>query len=457
MAPNRWPSNPVDVAPLAQPLHFHPSGKIAKNRLLKTAMTEGLATWSAKNIEERGMPTKETIELYRRWGEGTNTYGMIETGNIDVEYDQLDAIGDMIITLKDPLSGRRFEAFQALAAAGKAGGALMIGQVSHPGAQLLAHIRKDAISASDVQLPPLKGPLGEFYAKARAALQSDIDHVVASFVHAAEYLAAAGFDGMQLHAAHGYLLAQFLSQRMNKRTDAYGGSIRNRMRIIVDICKGIRTSKAISRDFIVGIKLNSVEFQEGGLSPEEARELCGILAADEAGFDYIELSGGTWHSFGMSWERESTRRREAFFLEFADLIVPALGPPPRRTKVYITGGLRSAEAMVQALDVVDGVGLARPTAQEPRIASDILNGRVLSAIRPTKELENISMGLRLAATQIGQIGKGEEPFDASDESMARDFLPDQEKWYQAMLADGDKLEHHGYVHLSTPQRPYGEA
>ncbi len=87
-----------------------------------------------------------------RWGEGANNFGIIATGNIDVEYDQLDAIGDMVITLKDPTSGSRFQSFQALATGAKANGALVIGQVSHPGNQLLAHIRKDVISASDIQL-----------------------------------------------------------------------------------------------------------------------------------------------------------------------------------------------------------------------------------------------------------------------------------------------------------------
>lgn len=284
---------------------------------------------------------------------------------------------------------------------------------------------------------------------------------MASFVHAAEYLAAAGFDGMQLHAAHGYLLAQFLSGSMNRRTDAYGGTISNRARIVVEIARGVRSSPRIPKDFILAIKLNSVEFQEGGLTAEEARELVATIDASEGDgeeggpFDYVELSGGTWQNFGMTWERESTRRRESFFIEFAEKIVPALGQSPRKTKVFITGGIRSATAMVGALDVVDGVGLGRPAAQEPRLANDILEGRITSAIRPQKALEDISMGLRLAGTQLGQIAKGEEPLDASDEQTAKEFLADEAKWYAAMMADDDKLEFSGYVKLSAPQHRYG--
>ncbi|RFU25204.1 hypothetical protein B7463_g11138, partial [Scytalidium lignicola] len=430
---------------------------------MKSAMTEGLATWSPKDIEKRGIPTSETIELYRRsgisrWGEGTNSFGLIMTGNIDVEYDQLDAIGDMIITLKDPLYGPRFEAFQTLAAGAKANGSLFLGQVSHPGRQLLERVRKYTISASDIRLAPKEGgPFGPMeYSIPRPATQADINHVVASFAYAAEYLSAAGFDGIELHAAHGYLLAQFLSPVSNKRTDGYGGSLRNRMRIIVEIADAIRANLRVPKDFILAAKINSVEFQEGGFSPQEAGELCHILQ-DEVNFDFIELSGGNWESFGMTWERESTKKREAFFLEFAELVMPAFGPTPRKTKAYLTGGLRSVSAMTKVLEIMDGVGLARPSAQEPRIANDILEGRVTSAIKPVKLVEDIGMGLRLAGTQLKQIGKGEEPFNASDETEVQYYLKDMDIWYQKLLADENKLEHHGYINLTTKQRVYGEA
>ncbi|KAH8812608.1 hypothetical protein F5884DRAFT_832233 [Xylogone sp. PMI_703] len=436
MPVQRFPSEPVDATPLAQPIIFEPSKKVAKNRLMKSAMTEGLATWNGKDIQKRGVPTKETIELYRRWGEGANSFGLIVTGNIDVEYDQLDAVGDMIITLQDSFSGPRFEAFKKLAAAGKSNGSLFLGQVSHPGRQLFEYIRKDTISASDIRL--------------------DINHVIASFVHAAEYLSAAGFDGMELHAAHGYLLAQFLSPVSNKRTDAYGGSLRNRMRIIAEIAEGIRASERVPEDFMLAAKINSVEFQQGGFSPEDARELCQILQ-DEVEFDMIELTGGDWELFGMAWERESTKKREAFFIEFADLIMPGFGPAPRKTKAYITGGLRPVAAMVKVLDIMDGVGLARPSAQEPRIANDILEGRIASAIMPSKPVEDIGSGLRVAGTQMTQIGKGQEPFNASDDRAVQDYLKDLDKWMEDMMADGDKLEHYGYIKLSTEQRLYGEA
>lgn len=378
-----------------------------------------------------------------RWGEGANSYGVILTGNVDIEYDHLDAIGDLIITRKDPLSGPRFEGFQAIAAAAKANGSLILAQVTHPGRQVDSKLTKEAISASAL---PLADKMGRSFAKPREATQADIDHIVASFVHAAEYLAAAGFDGMELHSAHGYLLSQFISRTTNQRTDAYGGSLRNRTRIVVEIARGVRSSPAVPADFVLGAKLNSVEFQTDGLTTEEARELCAILQDEHgAAFDFLELSGGTYEELGMKWERESTRKREAFFLEFADLVVPGLGPPSqRRTKVYITGGLRTVGAMVRALDVVDGVGIGRPATQEPNFANDLLEGRVTGAIKPFGPLEDISVGLALSGTQIQQIGSGEEPFDSGDEAAATSYLANLQQWAADMAADGDKLERYGY-------------
>lgn len=97
-------------------------------------------------------------------------------------------------------------------------------------------------------------------------------------MHAAEYLEAAGFDGVQLHGAHGYVIAQFLSPRTNKRTDIYGGSLTNRMRLLIQIAKGVRARTSPS--FILGVKLNSIEFQHGGFIAEEAAEVCSILQDD---------------------------------------------------------------------------------------------------------------------------------------------------------------------------------
>ncbi|KAK6853590.1 NADH oxidase [Apiospora arundinis] len=297
MPVRRWPGAAVDVTSLAQPLLLEPSGRVVKNRIMKAAMAEDLATWSAKNIEERGIPTKETVELYRRWGQGNSIFGIIATGNIAIEYDMMNSVGEMIITLADVPTSEdpRFEAFRALAAAGKADGSLILGEVAHPGGQLFARIRKDAIAPSAIQIPHRE--LYGSYATPREATQADSDHVVASFAHAAMYLAAAGFDGVALHGGHG-------------GPTATADPLANRIRMELEIAGAIR--RAVPRDFVMALELNSVEFQKGGMTPDQAREMC--AAFSEAGFDFIELTDGNWEYFGMTWDRESTKWLEAFFL-----------------------------------------------------------------------------------------------------------------------------------------------
>lgn len=135
------------------------------------------------------------------------------------------------------------------------------------------------------------------------------------------------------------MLAQFLASRTNKRTDAYGGSLVNRMRLLIEIAKQIRDETSPS--FIVGVKLNSVEFQDGGFTVEEAAQVCREL--QDVGMDFVELSGGTLEKIGHEWTKDTTQEREAFFLKFAEMIVPQMGKTAaeRRTKVFITCGLRT--------------------------------------------------------------------------------------------------------------------
>jgi len=439
----RYESEDVDAAPLGQPLHFEFSGKTAPNRFLKGAMTERISSWDAKNFEARGIPSENLVNLYRRWGEGG--IGLILSGNIMIDYDQLEAAGNPIIPADAPTSGQRFERFRDLATQGKAQGSLMVGQVSHPGRQVEDKINVKPISASDVQL---KGDLfGMTFAQPRAATQKDIDHIIESFAHAAEYLEKAGWDGIELHGAHGYLLAQFLSPTTNQRTDDYGGSLENRARIILQIAQEVR--KRTSPSFIVGIKLNSVEFQDKGFDTEDAKKLCQLL--EENSFDFVELSGGTYESLAFEHKRESTKKREAFFLEFADLIAPVL----KKTKTYVTGGLKSVGAMVHSLDVVDGVGLARPLAQEPRLCKDILTGTVKGAIKQRLDDNNFGLTNIAAGTHMRQVGKDHEPIDLSKEENEKTFMKDMGTWGEKMAKDTEKVQY-GYVDIeSAAPRPYG--
>ncbi|KAJ4247135.1 hypothetical protein NW762_013273 [Fusarium torreyae] len=447
----RYTSEDVSPEPLAQELRFHPSGRVAKNRFLKSPMAESLASWDPKDVSKRGIPTEELIELYRRWGEGKNNFGVVVTGNMDIDLDSVGAAACAGIPSDAPFEGERFEQFKKLAAAAKTDGSLIVAQVNHPGRQVPYKINPVAISASDVQLGP---NMGMTFGKPHAATKEEIAQVIEGFAHAAEYLEKSGFDGIEIHAAHGYLISQFLSRTTNKRTDEYGvQTIENRLRLISEIARAVKAR--VAPNFIVSAKLNSVEFQDGGVDPEEAKELCERLEA--LGFDFVELSGGTYERMALTWEKESTRKREAFFLEWAETITKALDPA-HKMKLYLAGGLRTVGAMVDTLNVVDGVSIGRPAAAEPRLPSDIIEGRIKGAIQPNEMAENeLGMSMGIAAAQFAQIAKGFEPFDASNPEVIQTFGADMGAWYEKVVQDGDKNEYVRAIQFSGAQSAYGTA
>ncbi|KAF0319676.1 hypothetical protein GQ607_013156 [Colletotrichum asianum] len=444
MSPTRYPAEAVDPAPLAAPLPLPFSGKTAPNRFLKGAMTERLSTWDPANPSARGVPTPELVNVYRRWGEGGS--GLILTGNVMLDYDQLEAAGNPIIPPAAPFSGERFEGFRSVAEAAKKHGSLVHAQLSHPGRQVASNINPHPISASDVQL---EGEvMGMTFGKPRAMGPEDFEKVVGGFAHAAEYCYKAGFDGVQLHGAHGYLLAQFLSPTTNKRTDKYGGSLANRAQIILEIAAAIR-ERVTDPSFSIGIKVNSVEFQEGGFSTEDCSELCALL--EEHKFDFVELSGGTYQSLAFEHKRESTKKREAFFLEFAEQIVGKLN----KTRVYVTGGLRTVAAMVKALETVHGVGLARPVCNEFDLPKKIIEGKAGSSVKTLLGEDDFGLTNMLAGTQIRLVGKDKEPLDVSQEKYKEVFEKSLQKWAQGMAENSDGSKY-GYIDIEgTTLQPFG--
>jgi len=295
--------------------------------------------------------------------------------------------------------------------------------------------------------------MGMHFAKPHAATEKEIQDIINGFVHAAEFLHKAGYDGIELHGAHGYLLAQFLSQTTNKRTDQYGGDLQGRSKIILDIAHAIREKLPPKSGFMVGIKINSVEFQEGGFGADEAKQLVELLEGAE--FDFVELSGGTYQSLAFEHKRESTKKREAFFLEFAENIVPGL----KKTKTYITGGFKTVGAMVQALDTVDGCGLARPVCQEFHLCKDILEGKVTGAIEQKLDQQSFGLTNVAAGTQIRQVGKDQEPIDLSNQENVDVFNESMGEWGAAMQEDAAKMNMYGYIDLNSKfhPAPYGTA
>ncbi|VDM68301.1 unnamed protein product, partial [Strongylus vulgaris] len=372
MVYERISTEPADVSILGTPLTFRNTRK-AKNRFLKAALTERLSTWNDEDLSKRGIPTQELINIYDKWGNGG--YGVVLTGNVAVEPRNLESAGNAIICRENDSPQLR-KAFKEIAKISKQDGALIIMQITHvdyavkafftrkllspifqAGRQTPVGVNEYPYSSSDVQLLGSGIQCGKPIPLALDQIKTE---VVDRFVYGAKVAYETGFDGIQLHAAHGYLLSQFLSPTTNKRTDRYGGLLENRVRIIVEIFKAIRKEIPAATGFIVGIKINSVEFQDEGLTTEDAKKACAIL--EDCGFDFVELSGGTMEKIAFHHVRESTRRREAFFLDFAEQIRPVF----KETIVYVTGGFRTARGMVNAIEsgATDGIGLGRPATAE---------------------------------------------------------------------------------------------
>ena len=259
---------------LSQPLLL-PCGASVPNRLAKAAMTEGLAT-------PHGVPTPELERLYGLWSDGGA--GMLLSGNIQVDADHLERPGNVVID-REPDDAMR-KALASWAAAATRNGNHFWAQISHAGRQTQKNVNPHPKAPSAVKLGLPGGQFGEPVALTIA----EIEEIVRRFGVCAAAVKEAGFTGVQVHAAHGYLLSEFLSPRSNLRSDQYGGSLENRARALLDIVAVVRT--AVGPDFPVAVKLNSADFQKGGFAFEDSLRVAQWL--QQAGVDLIEISGGTY-------------------------------------------------------------------------------------------------------------------------------------------------------------------
>jgi len=340
--------------PLAQPLTL-PCGITLSNRLGKSAMTEGLA-------DKFDRPTERHNTLYRSWSNGGT--GLHITGNVMVDRRYLERAGNVVLEDDKDLS-----LFEAWAKAGTSAGNQLWVQLNHPGRQCPKIVNKQPLSPSDIHLD-LLGNFG----KPKAMTEDDIHNVIQRFTRSAALVKKAGFTGLQIHCAHGYLFSQFLSPQINRRTDQWGGSLENRARIIRQTIKSVRNE--VGADFPIAVKLNSADFQKGGFSLEDCVTVAGWLGED--GIDLLEISGGTYEQLSLmgvepTEVRESTRKREAYFIEYAGRIKAAAKIP-----LMITGGFRSRSVMEQAITnkEVDIIGLARPLCTQPNCSAQLLQGSI---------------------------------------------------------------------------------
>lgn len=428
MAPTRYDGDTTDAGPLFQPLKLTFSGRTSPNRFLKAAMSERLASWDPKHESARGVPSKELITLYKNWGAGG--WGTILTGNVAIDPVNLESPGNPIISRNDPFEGPRFEAFKELATVAKSNGSLIVAQVTHAGRQVEDWLQPEPVSASDITLT--NASTRRSYATPRAATKEDIKDIIEGFAHAAEYLDKAGFDGMELHGAHGYLIAQFLSPRTNKRTDEYGGSVENRYRLVLEIEKEIR--RRVSSAFVLGIKTNSIEYTADGLQLEDVKKY--ISALEKARFDFVELSGGNYEKMAFTHVKEENRKRENYFLVQAEEIAKAIKGD---IKVFSTGGFKTVAGMVRSLDIIDGVGIGRAACQEPRLPLEIQKRQILGVMKMVLEDDDMMKRLAAAVSQIKQIANDQEPMDLTVQENADQWWNVALKYLQQKAQDTEHV------------------
>ncbi|KJA30051.1 hypothetical protein HYPSUDRAFT_254722 [Hypholoma sublateritium FD-334 SS-4] len=352
-----------------------PSGRRARNRLVKVAMYEHLASFGG------GPPNSYHLDLYSQWAK--HSWGMIITGNVIITDDHLTLGRDLILPpsltidsestalpfkkLADAIHGIDFDTREGQK--DKANETLAIMQLSHGGRQSANIVGgrfpfQKPLAPSSTRLAPSDSSLisralnGALFQIPRAMSQNEINEVIDRFVEGAIFAYKCGFDGVQLHAAHGYLLAQFLSPKSNKRDDIY--SVQNALDIIQTIVSNIR--ERTSSTFIICIKLNAAEYTSAAdannsLSNLEQRAMDHILAMATWGLlDIIEISGGDYEKPDFVMAEDVPRsRRQAFFSSFSHKALQALEslkdtistPLPL---ILLTGGLKSLDLLDTVLD-----------------------------------------------------------------------------------------------------------
>ncbi|MBT1171774.1 NADH:flavin oxidoreductase/NADH oxidase family protein [Bifidobacterium sp. MA2] len=372
---------------LAEPLTL-PCGVTVRNRFYKSAMNEALAGRDCA-------PTEAHVRLYRAWAQGGA--GVLVTGNVMVDRTQLGEPGNVAVE-----DERDLNMLRRWAAAGTGNGAHCWMQINHPGRQSPITINPHPLAPSTGKVD---GDYGRFFAEPTELTCEQIRDIVRRFANTARIAKKAGFTGVEIHAAHGYLINQFLSPLDNRRTDEYGGDIEHRARFLFEVFDAVR--EAVGPDFPVAVKLNSSDVPivvkvnardgvPGGFSEEES--IWVMKQLERRGVDLIDISGGTYAKpvIQTNGGAAEDRRRGVYFTDFARRIKGELTVP-----VALTGGFRNARDMERALDegITQMIGIARPLALVPDLPNRIIRDRWDGSV----ELPRVTTGIKPLDKAFGGI------------------------------------------------------
>ena len=368
-----------------------PNGTSIPNRIAKAAMEENMADLNQA-------PSEALMRLYQAWAKGGA--GLIITGNVMVNRRAMTGPGGVV--LEDE---KYLDIFKRWAQIGRAKGAQFWLQINHPGRQMQSNLGQQTWAPSAVALD--LGKMSDRFNTPIEMTQEMINDVIQRFANTARLGEKAGFTGVEIHAAHGYLLSQFLSPLSNKRQDQWGGSLENRARILIEIVKAVRA--VVSLQFAVAVKLNSADFQRGGFSAEDAQQVVKML--NDYPVDLVELSGGSYEAPAMQGQARDGRTlaREAYFLEFAQEIRKVAKMP-----VMVTGGIRRQQVAEQVVaSGVDMVGIATALALDPSLPNQWKQGvNITPELKPiTWENKTLASLANMATVkyQLRKLSLGKRP------------------------------------------------
>ncbi|MFD2164804.1 NADH:flavin oxidoreductase/NADH oxidase family protein [Thalassotalea euphylliae] len=380
-------------SPVFTPLTL-PSGIKIKNRLVKAAMEENLAA-------PNQLPGTELMHLYQTWAKGG--VGLIITGNVMVDHMAMTGPGGVALEAETDLTP-----FRSWALAAKHNDTKVVMQINHPGRQVFKNMGGKVLSPSDIALD--MGKHSHMFPKPKAMTEEDIEDVITRFAVTAQKAQEAGFDGVEIHAAHGYLISQFLSPLTNKREDKWGGSIENRARFLMEVLKLVRAN--VDEHFIVSVKLNSADFQRGGFDTDDAHQVVNML--EGLNLDFVELSGGSYEAPAMQGKTadERTLAREAYFLEFAEQIAATATMP-----IMVTGGIKRLPVAEQVLAAnVQLAGMATALAMTPDLPNkwqqdSSFVGEIPTVTWQDKTLSGLAT-MAVVKRQLKRVAKGKSPHDS---------------------------------------------
>lgn len=373
------------------------SGTVLRNRICKASMNEALAT-------PDGKATPAHVAVYEAWAD--SGAGLLITGNMMVDGRHMNE--PLVV---DALLDANMDMLRKWAATGKRTNTHIWPQLNHPGKQSPKMVNDAPVAPSVVPIE------NDMFVPPRELTDAEIEEIIDRFAEAAARLEEAGFTGVQLHGAHGYLIGQFLSPHHNRRTDRWGGSFENRFRFVEEIYK--RTRARTGPGFNIAIKINSSDFQKGGFTEEDS--IAVARALDALGIDLIEISGGSWENpvnrRGTGKVKESTRKREAYFLEYAEKVKGQISTP-----LMVTGGFRSSAGMREALasGAVDMAGVARPFAVDAKFGTHVMrNPSYVSTVQPIrsgiKKIDAMAiMEISWYTMQIERLSRGRQPQKKAD-------------------------------------------